>query len=85
MVPLKSMVGVPTSTLNDLQAVCLQTMTGTLQVGQSYTIGERHYQLVDLQYTASLLAAINYAIRLATGQSRNRIFPNFSGRRYWRF
>lgn len=85
MVPLKSLIGLPLAEVQNLQAICLQTIQGTLQVGQSYGIGERHYTLVNLPYTMSLLQACSYAIRFASGQSRNRIFPNFSGRRYWRF
>lgn len=85
MVPLKSLIGVPLSEIQNLQAICLQTIQGTLQVGQSYGVGERHYTLVSLPYTLSLLQACSFAIRFSSGQSRNRIFPNFAGRNCWRF
>lgn len=85
MVPLKSLVGLSLADLQNIKATCLKTLQGTLQVGQSYTIGERHYDLADLDKTTSLLAAANYAIRLAARQSSNRVFPNFAQRRFWRF
>jgi hypothetical protein len=86
-VQLKSMVGIPLSDLQNLQRICLQTLQGTLQVGQSYGIGERHYNLANLTETTELLAAVNYAIRLQTPNSpmRNRVFPNFGPRQGWRF
>lgn len=82
----KCYVGLPVATLQSLQTQLLNLLQqGNLAIGQQYTIGERHYTLESMSQINESLAEVAFALRLASGQTRSRIFPNFSNRRCWRF
>ena len=82
----KCYVGLPLTTLQSLQAQLLNLLSqGNLAIGKQYTIGERSYTLESMADINASLLEVAYAIRFASGQSRNRIFPNFAGRNYWRY
>lgn len=82
----KAYVGLPLSTLQNLQMQLIATISGgILPIGQSYTIGERSFTLASLAEVNNTLAEVNYAIRLATGVGKSRVIASFNGRPWWRY
>lgn len=79
------LIGLPVDILNNLRDEYVKCLAQIAVVGQSYSIGERHFTNADLNQVRQTLMEVQAAINFATGKRNTRVGSNFAPRRWWRF
>lgn len=79
------LLGLPLSILNPMRDEFVKALTAIAVVGQSYSIGERHFTNASINEVRQTLMEIQAAIAQASGSRRTRVGSNFAPRAWWRY
>lgn len=77
--------GLPLSILKPMRDEYVKALTQIAVVGQSYSVGERHFTNAEIDQVRQTLMECEAAILFVSGRRATRVGSNFAPRRFWRF